>query len=104
MNLAELQSKLIAIARRQPVDDRVPYKFEKRIMAMIAERAAASRQALWARGLWRAAVSCLAVAMICGAAALFSPDANDATSDLSQDFENVLLASADQDDTATFTP
>jgi transposase len=97
MNLAELQQKLTAAARLQKLDDRVPYAFEKRIMAHIAERAMVSTRLLWARGLWRAAVSCVAVAVVCGTVALFAPDTHDG-GDLSQDFENTLLASADVDD------
>jgi anti-sigma-K factor RskA len=101
MNMAELQHKLTSAARLQTPDDRVPYAFEKRIMALIAERAAASGRVLWARGLWRAAISCVAVAVICGAVSLLSPATPDNGNDLSQDFENTLLASADQ---ADFTP
>ena len=98
MNLAELQNKLTAAARRQPPDDRVPYAFEKRIMALIASRAVTDRWALWSRGLWRAALSCAAVAVIFGAVSLFLPATADNGNDLSQDFENTLLASADQPD------
>jgi len=103
MNLAELQKKLTAAARLQPPDERVPYAFEKRIMALIAERAAVSGRILWARGFWRAAVSCLALALVCGAVSLFTPTASDNGNDLSQDFENTLLASADLPDN-TSTP
>ena len=39
MNVAELQNKLVAAARLSAPDDRVPYAFEKRIMAQIAARA-----------------------------------------------------------------
>lgn len=101
MNLAKLQKKLTAAARLQKPDDRVPYVFEKRIMALIAARAAASGRLLWARGLWRAAVSCVVVAVVCGTVALFTPDARDGGNDLSQDFENTLLASIDLDDSPT---
>ena len=101
MNLDELQKKLTAAARQQPPDDRVPYKFEKRIMALIAERAVVSGRLLWARGLWRAAVSCVVLALVCGTVALFTPDTHDSGNDLSQDFENTLLASADVDDSPT---
>jgi hypothetical protein len=100
MNLAELQHKLTAAARHQAPDDRVPYAFEKRIMALIAERAAASGRLLWARGLWRAAVSCVVLAVVCGAISFLTPVATDNSNDLSQDFENTLLASVDQPDTA----
>ena len=95
MNLAELQRKLTAAARLQPADDSVPYAFEKRIMAHIAERAAATRRDFWARGLWRAAVSCVVLAIICAAASFFAPDVTDSGNDLSQDLENTLLASVD---------
>jgi hypothetical protein len=100
MNVAELQRKLTAAARQQTPDDRVPYAFEKRIMAHLAERAAVSGRVLWARGLWRAAVSCVALAIVCGAVSFFTPVAKDNPKDLSQDFENTLLASVDQADTA----
>jgi len=100
MNLSELHRKLIAAARLQKPDDRVPYTFEKRVMALIAERTAAARNVLWVRGLWRAAISCVAVAVVCGAVSLFTPDKSDSGNDLSQDFENTLLASVDQGDTA----
>ena len=95
MNLAELQKKLTAAARLSPPDDRVPYAFEKRIMALIAERAVATRRIFWARGLWRAAVSCVALAVVCGTVSLLAPDVTDNGNDLSQDLENTLLASAD---------
>ena len=99
MNLADLQQKLTVAARRQPADDRVPYAFEKRIMALIAERSAVSGRLLWARGLWRAAVSCVALAVVSGAVSFFTPATADNTKDLSQEFENTLLASVDQADT-----
>jgi hypothetical protein len=98
MNLADLHRKLIAAARLQKPDDRVPYVFEKRVMALIADRAARARQILWVRGLWRAAVSCVAVAIVAGTVVWFSPETKDNGTDLSQDFENTLLASVDQGD------
>jgi hypothetical protein len=100
MNLAELQEKLIAAARLNPPDDRVPYAFEKRITALIAARSAADRWLFWTRGLWRAAASCVAVAVVCGAVSFFVPATADNSKDLSQDFENTLLASVDQADVA----
>jgi len=98
MKLAQLQQKLTAAARLQTPDDRVPYAFEKRILALLAERTVASGQVLWARGFWRAAVSCVALAAVCGAVSFFTPAAADNSKDLSQDFENTLLASVDQPD------
>jgi anti-sigma-K factor RskA len=100
MNLVELQKKLIAAARANAPGDHVPYAFEKRVMALLASRVAPQNMDWWVRGFWRAAVSCVAVALLCGAWAVFTPTiapANATTStDLSQDFENTLLASVDQ--------
>ena len=98
MNLAELQKKLVVAARRNAPDERVPYAFEKRIMALIAARAGADRWVFWARGLWRAAASCAAVAVVFGAVSLFLPATSDNSNDLSQDFENTLFASVDLPD------
>jgi hypothetical protein len=98
MNLPELEKILIAAARRNAPDDRVPYAFEKRIMAVIAERAGADQWVFWARGLWRAAAPCVALAAVVVAASLFMPAWSDNSNDLSQDFENTLLASVDLPD------
>ena len=106
MNLAELQKKLIAAARVNVPCDRVPYAFEKRVTALLAARVAPQNLDLWVRGLWRAAVSCVAVALLCGAWALFTPatTAGAAANDLSQNFENTLLASIDQNDSRPPAP
>src|SRR5471032_446701 len=98
MKLADLQKKLIAAARTEVLDDRVPYAFEKRITALLAARVAPDNLALWVRGLWRAAVPCVAITMLLGAWVFFTPSAAISSNDLSQDFENTLLASVDQGD------
>ncbi len=100
MNIAELQKKLLAAARANPPGDQVPYAFEKRVTALLAARAATEPLALWVRGLWRAAVSCAAIALLLGAWAFFNPAASSKTDDLSQNFETTLLASVDQTDLA----
>jgi len=105
MNLSELQKTLIAAARQQPPDERVPYAFEKRIMARLAGRAGmVDHWVLWARGLWRAAGACVTVAVVLGAVSLCLPARTDTANDLSQDFENTLLASADLPDNSSPTP
>ena len=100
MNLAELQRKLIAAARANVPGDHVPYAFEKRVTALLAFRVAPQNLDWWVRGLWRAAVSCAAVVLLCGAWSLFTPKITANSTDLSQDFENTLLASVDQGDQA----
>jgi hypothetical protein len=100
MNIAELQKKLLAAARANAPDDCVPYAFEKRVMALLASRAGADKWVLWTRGLWRAAVSCVAIALLLGAWIFFNPAASSNSTDLSQNFESTLLASVDQGDQA----
>lgn len=97
MNLEKLQQTLIAAARQQAPDDRVPLAFEKRITALIAARSAVDRWALWTQGLWRTAIPCAALTLLCGAWFVLHQDST-ATNDLSADFENTLLASVDQSD------
>jgi hypothetical protein len=100
MNIAELKKKLIAAARANVPGDQVPYAFEKRVSALLAARVAPQNLDGWVRGLWRAAVSCVAIALLCGAWSLFMPVTTTSATDLSQDFENTLLASVDQGDQA----
>jgi hypothetical protein len=100
MNLVELQKKLIAAARASVPGDHVPYAFERRVTALLASRVAPQNLDLWVRGFWRAAVSCVAVALLCGAWSLLTPRITTNSTDLSQDFENTLLASVDQGDQA----
>jgi len=95
MKLAELEKKLIAAARGNVPGDQVPYAFEKRVIALLASRVAPQYLDGWVRGLWRAAVSCAAVALLCGAWSLFTPTPTPGSTDLSQEFENTLLASVD---------
>jgi anti-sigma-K factor RskA len=98
MNIDELHKKWLAAARANPPGDSVPYAFEKRVTALLAARAATDPLALWVRGLWRAAVACVAIALLLGAWAFSHPTVSARADDLSQNFENTLLASVDQND------
>jgi len=97
-NRLSLEKKLIAAARTHSPDDSVPYAFEKRVMALLITRAATDQMAVWVRGLWRAAASCVALVMLLGLWAFLSPSASSNNDDLSQNFENTMLASVDQSD------
>jgi len=94
MDLAELERKLMAAARVTPLNGRVPYAFEKRIMAHITARPAFDQWALWGKALWRGAASCLAIVLLLSAWTVLSPDGSSST-DLSQDLENTMLATID---------
>src|SRR5258706_7082236 len=97
MNLAELERNLIAAARANPPGDRVPYAFEKRIMARLEERPVMDVSALWVRALWRAAASCIALVAVLGALAFFVPSSANSSKDFTQQFENTLFAAVDQE-------
>jgi hypothetical protein len=97
MNLAELQRKLIAAARTQSLDDRVPYAFEKRILAALSSQPLLDHWTLWSRSLWRAAAGCVAVMLLLSAWSLINLPENHAANDLSQDFEQAMLAAVDLD-------
>lgn len=89
----------MAAARHNPPNDRVPYAFEKRVMAHLRLRIPLDDWALWARALWRAAGTCAAVALLLGAVSLLTPKNNvtNPSNDLSQAFESTLLAAVGQD-------
>jgi len=99
MNVTELERKLMAAARSNAPDDRVPYAFEKRMIALLAGMNPTDNVALWVRGLWQAAASCVVIAVLCGAWAFYNQAANSGD-DLSQNLEMTLLASVDQGDQA----
>lgn len=96
MKLEALQKKLLAAARADTPSDRVPLAFEKRVLAHL-QQPAVDPAALWARALWRAVIPCVAVSVIL-ATVTFLPIGNSTagaeTPDLSQVFEQTLLASS----------
>jgi|SRR6266446_5502528 len=100
MNLTELHRKLIAAARATPVSDQVPYAFDKRVLALIASQPVADFWDAWAGALWRAAAPCVAIMLLLAAWTAFAPGSIGSSGDLSQEFENTLLAAADQDQSA----
>ena len=94
MDLDALRKQLIAAARAHPPSDRVPYAFEKRIMARLAAAAAATADpwALWGRVLWRAAAPCVGV--MCATMLWFaiSKDLSASNDSLAADLESMVLA------------
>ena len=92
MNLAELQKKLLAVARVQAPSDRVPLAFEKRISARLALGPSFDQWSLWAHGLWRAAAPCFGIMTLLVAWSFFATPTNSPADDLSQELENTVLA------------
>ena len=92
----DLQSKLIRAARQEPLQDHVPYAFEKRIMARLAALQPVNPWALWGRPLWRAALSCVALTILCGIWSAASVPKGDNSDSFSQAFDRAVFASSDQ--------
>ena len=103
MNLAELERKLIAAARANTPSERLPYAFEKRIMARLATVPVVDAWVLWGRALWRAAAPCVAIMVVLAAWSFLMPRETMPTTDLSQALEQTLLAAVDQDQPAEST-
>jgi len=97
MNIVELQRRLIAVARNSAPSDRVPFAFEKRIMACLSATHALDRSAFWVRALWRGAASCVAILLLLSVWSFFVPSSNGISGDLSEDFEDTVFAAVDQD-------
>lgn len=103
MDINKLQQKLMAAARSEAPDDRVPFAFEKRILARIAGQPIPDTLALWAQALWRAVAPCMAVSIVLCTWTLLSHDARQATgNNLRQDLENTLLASVPTDNSISW--
>ncbi len=98
MNLDNLQRKLIAAARANPPADAVPLGFERRVLSTLKQIVPADYLTIWSHALWRAAAPCVGVALLLIAwSFLSSPSTATAGGDLSQDFENTVLAAASVD-------
>ncbi len=92
-----LHQALIDTARANPPSERVPYAFAKRIMARLPGRLAPDPWAVWSRALWRAAAMCVVVMLASTAWAFLASGHATSPNDLSQEFENTLVAAVAQD-------
>ena len=96
MNEKELGAKLIAAARNNPPSAHVPYAFEKRIMSRVAAGPASNVWALWGGPLWRAAISCVAITILCGVWSFATHQKTENAESFSQDFEAAVFAPLSQ--------
>jgi|SRR5947209_17029764 len=99
MNLIALKEKLIAAARAHPPGERVPYAFEKRIMARLLALPKADEWVWWARALWRGAAACAGVALLLSSLA-FLPLLTRSNANLTRpaDLEETVMASVSEAD------
>lgn len=97
MNLDHLHNKLITAARATPADDRVPYAFEKRVLARLAEGVRVDLLSAWSTALWRGALACLVITMLSGAWLLWTEQQPDQP-EFAHDFSAAVFASAGSTD------
>ena len=97
MNVDELQRELVAAARAHPPSAAVPFAFDRRMMARLKALGVTDYWALWARGLWRAAAPCVGLSLVLTALSFLSGPGKSPLPDLSQEFENTVLAAATLD-------
>lgn len=94
MNLENLRAKLLSAARQTAPDERVPYAFEKRIMARLAGKPAEDLFSLWGSALWKGAAACALVTALSVALSVWN--FHSATDSEDDGLETVVLAGADQ--------
>src|SRR5262245_6285807 len=92
MDLQELRRQLIATARTSPPSNRVPYAFEKRVMARLASQSIPDPWSAWGRTLWRAAGPCVAIMCAMTIWAALSGDLLGSKNSLATDLESTVLA------------
>ena len=89
-------AKFADLARSLTPDDRVPYAFEKRIMAHLRKTSPADLWTAWSGMMWRAAFSCLLITALTGALVTL---ADPSRAELfASDLERTVLAPVDVDD------
>jgi len=97
MKLSDLQTKLLRAARQSPPAASVPYAFEKRIMHRLSARQPDSALAMWGAALWRGAIACVALTLLCGVWSYAAQKRQiDAANDFSQELQSTVFASMDQ--------
>jgi hypothetical protein len=96
MNLNALEKRLLAEARASAPDERVPYAFEKRIMARLGDSPRFDLAGWWGMALWRGAVPCVAVALLLCAWNLWQGATSSVNGDFPKEFETAVLIASDQ--------
>ena len=85
-------------ARFLPEDDRVPYAFEKRVMAAVRALQPVDVWTRWSSTMWRAALTCVAISLLTGALAQFNEESSSIEL-FATDLEQIVLAPITPDET-----
>src|SRR5438445_13532496 len=96
MNVVDLEKKLIQAARQDRPSEKVPYAFEKRIMAFLRPLPTPDCWGLWAGALCRPAVPCLALMVLLTTWAFIPGVKHLPASDLSLVIDSTVFAAIGQ--------
>jgi len=97
MNLRDLQNKLIVAARKQAPEARVPYAFEKRIMARLAKTPRFDEWGQWVRSLWYGAAVCASIALLMSIWSVAPETEQEMATNFSQGIEQTILAAGESE-------
>ena len=92
MNDDQKLDKLLRIARSIPASDKVPFAFERRIMAQLRKPAPTDPLEVWGRIFWRVAAAGLGVALLVAVWSMAAPRSSNRTQDLANDLDQTILA------------
>ena len=94
MKNSRLHETFLRAAGKLPEDTRVPYSFEKRVMASLPTASppnvSSDSLALWSRWLWRATLPCLALMLAIGMWSFFANEPM-STDPLVSDIEMTMM-------------
>jgi len=91
MDLKQLEQKVLSAGRHLPVDESVPYSFEKRVMAQIRGARSVDAWVLWSKPMWISAILCLLLSFFLSAWSMFTPREVQSVS-----LESTLLSMAEE--------
>jgi hypothetical protein len=84
--------EFVRLARALPVNERVPYAFEKRIMARLGAGPIADAFSAWTHVLWRAMAPCVGIMLVALAISFASWSADATPENESADLEATVFA------------
>jgi len=98
MKVPELQ-QIARAAKALPEETRVPYAFEKRIMASLGGRHPLDVLAFWNQTMWRAALACVAISLFTGVLAQLGSEPATAGELFAAELERAVLEPLTPDET-----
>ena len=96
MDFVELERKLLVAGRRNLPSERVPYGFEKRVMARLAPWRREDAWSFWGRALWKGAIASVVFSLVLSIWVVVPRSEPVADTDLSEVYQSTVFAAAEQ--------